>query len=249
MNFKQTISDRFFKETKIPHHRYKSWIHCYKFFRKYPKKINENWLDLAALNLSMYLASWGMWRGSTVSINLDYKFYKHAIKVIIKREYNVLWNVDISELDKEILKTKISPKINGLVRELSEVLKKKLEETGNKKIDKSVTDTLITKILLGTIGCMPAYDTYFIEGRTGTKIARKLINKRKNTFDSLIDFYFDKKNKQKLDKMKSDIDKWEKRQYGNDSITYPIMKLIDMHFWTIGKKRKKKEINLIQKGV
>lgn len=51
----------------------------------------------------------------------------------------------------------------------------------------SPTDTLVTKVLLGTLGCIPAYDTFFINGVTC----------------------------------------WS-------GITYPVMKLADMYFWSLG---------------
>ncbi len=247
IDFEETIFQVFFKDTKKKNHRYKSWVHCYKFFRKRPKNSNkiEKWLDLAALNLSMYLASWGMWRGSTFSIDLDYKFYKYAVDIIIKKEFDSLWNLDISKWEQKDLKESISPIITKLINQLKNGLKQKLKKSGSKKTEKNVTDTLITKIIMGTIGCLPAFDKFFRDGKKGIKIITcKLDTKRKNAFNSLIDFYFEVPNKVQLDRVKDKIDSWEKKNYGNDCIAYPIMKLIDMHFWIRGKNKndKKKEL-------
>ncbi len=156
-----------------------------------------------------------------------------------------MWHIDISEWDQEELKEKISPKIDDLIKELREVLRKKLKDTKGKKVDKNITEALITKILMGTIGCMPAYDSYFKKGRKGTQIARTIDNQKKNAFKTLVDFHFF--YKKALDKIRGEIDKYERETYNkNDSIEYPIMKLIDMHFWKkgqaeIAKKRKLKE--------
>lgn len=55
----------------------------------------------------------------------------------------------------------------------------------NKRANINVTDTLITKIILGTFGCVPAYDMYFLKGlkyngfksrRFNEYLLRELIN-------------------------------------------------------------------------
>lgn len=46
---------------------YHSWEHCYTFFASHPTNF-----DLASLHLAFYLASWGMYRGSTAIRNYDY---------------------------------------------------------------------------------------------------------------------------------------------------------------------------------
>ena len=74
----------------------------------------------------------------------------------------------------------------------------------------------------GIIGCVPAYDRYFIEGVKNQKVAIG-----KYGIDSvmqLVDFY--KHNEEQLEKirMKMKI----------EDITYPQMKILDMGFWQIG---------------
>ena len=48
--------------------RYKSWEFCYKKFQD-----NVYNTDDLAIHLSLYLASWGMYRGSTFLLNKNYK--------------------------------------------------------------------------------------------------------------------------------------------------------------------------------
>lgn len=264
---RKTIFETFKQTSKIPHHRYKSWVHCYKFFRKKrPGNAQENkkWLDLASLNLAMYLASWGMYRGSTIALQFDYKFYVDIIRILINSEYSILWNLKLEKWENENKEkliekysNKISTLINALKDESNRTLKdvalrikeiKQLKTYRNNKFlsksinsllkieDKKSTDTLISKILLGTMGCLPAYDNYFIQGlkKCKTDIARRINGSKKKAFSNLVNFYFDNNNRTELDEIKKTMDKYEKKTYKNDKIEYPIMKLIDMHFWTIG---------------
>ena len=55
------------------YHRYKSWEHCYRYFKK--NKNKELNYDYAALQLAFYLASWGMYRGSSILLWKDYKIH------------------------------------------------------------------------------------------------------------------------------------------------------------------------------
>ena len=64
----------------IEDHRYKSWEHCYNFFKKISKKkLDEEELDLAQLHLAFYLASWGMYRGSSFILQKDYTIFKKIV--------------------------------------------------------------------------------------------------------------------------------------------------------------------------
>src|SRR3989344_3306084 len=81
------------------YHRGKSWEHCYAFFRNYKKFRNNNeLLDRAALHLGFFLASWGMLRGSSFLLQKDYKYYISIVRVLIKDQYEILWNVDYLNL-------------------------------------------------------------------------------------------------------------------------------------------------------
>lgn len=51
----------------------------------------------------------------------------------------------------------------------------------------NLSDTLITKILMGTLGCVPAYDRYFVSGIRSQKIASGTYNIK--SILQLVDFY------------------------------------------------------------
>lgn len=84
------------------------------------------------------------------------------------------------------------------------------------------TQTLITKILLGTIGCTPAYDRYFRGGLQSCNV--KQTNYNSNSLLRLAQFY--NQNFHKFEEFRNKI--------GQGRIEYPPMKIIDMCFWQLG---------------
>lgn len=187
-------------------HRYKSWEHCFQYFSQDIKEIDE---DLACLHLSFYLASWGMYRGSSFLLQKDYLIHKEVVQKILKYKY--LQNIDlntISKIDKEFKDIFI----------LSTFIKK------SSLYNHKVTDTLLTKILLGTLGCVPAYDRYFLNTLKIKKISPSTKFSEKNLFE-LIELF--RNEKDTFIKLQLDI----KIKTG---FNYPIMKLIDMYFFILG---------------
>lgn len=122
--------------------RYRSWEHCYSFFKENRK--DESMLDLLCLNLGFYLASWGMMRGSSKLLDFDYLVHKDFVCRIRDDRYDALYNDNITNID--------------LIFEVEELIKECYPSVI------SLTDTLKTKILLGIFGCTPAYDKYFCAG-------------------------------------------------------------------------------------
>ena len=206
----------------IPDHRYKSWEHCYNFFKSIKnKELSEIELNLAQLHLAFYLASWGMYRGSSFILQKDYTIFKGIVKKILSKEYLPLWHIE-KNLDKKeqlnelftILYSKIEDelkKIRNSVKNHPD-FKRKLNEIDD------ISSTLVTKILLGTIGCIPAYDRFFIAGLETEKIQKKFNSKK--SFIQMIDFYI--KNKEELDSLSAKFR------------GYPLMKILDMYFWVEG---------------
>lgn len=82
-----------------------------------------------------------------------------------------------------------------------------------------VSNTLITKIILGTFGCVPAYDTYFIKGLKRTSMQYHSLSK--NSIKELYDLAA--KN---ITEIKQTIVSMP-AQKG----IYTIMKMIDIYMW------------------
>ena len=168
----------------IPDHRYKSWEHCYNFFKKIKdKEIDKEELDLAQLHLAFYLASWGMYRGSSFILQKDYTIFKEIVGIILKKEYSILWEIEdnLNKSEDLIEKfSKIYKEIENVLIKIKETTKNHPDLEGTKKRylqGNQISYTLIPKILLGPMGCIPAYDRFFMEGLSDEKKIRKNFNK------------------------------------------------------------------------
>lgn len=200
--------------------RYLSWEHCYTVFHhaRSCENITSEHIDYLSLHLSFYLASWGMYRGSSFLLQKDYRIHIPAIIEILKPEYHHLLGISCENLleqeHQETLQNlgeKLRANYNPIRLSLSE------EEPKNK-----LSDTLITKILLGVLGCVPAYDRYFIDGVKSHKITTG--NYNTDSITKLCKFY--QENKVRFDSACNQM------KIGN--IPYPQMKFLDMGFWQIG---------------
>ncbi|MCF6276651.1 MAG: hypothetical protein L3J07_02255 [Candidatus Magasanikbacteria bacterium] len=214
----QTISSFYKNINNDNNHRYKSWEHCYLYFIKNEKDID---VDIACLHLSFYLASWGMYRGSSPLLWKDYLIHKPVVEKILKNyKYLQKFNYEKKEHINSFFELK---------KDIKECYEKEIIVVKNKDNKYIASDTLITKILLGTLGCVPAYDKYFKDGLKEEEI--KPLSFTKKSINEIIKFY--KENKVEFDKAQKSI-----KNIGK--INYPIMKLIDMYFWQIGFEKDKK---------
>jgi hypothetical protein len=211
---------------KTTYHRGKSWEHCYVFFRNHEKFHNdEKLLDSAALNLGFFLASWGMLRGSSFLLQKDYKFYIPIVRTLIMSEFDGLWNVDFLNNPKE-------RDIKSLFH-LKEKLMDKIKENNGLDGDNKEhqIDLIITKIIMATMGCVPAYDRFFKDGLK--KFQDNLKNKKKRCIN------FNKDSFENLLKLLSGDNKIKKIYKKScfiqgTNIKYPPMKLLDLYFWLLG---------------
>ena len=196
--------------------RYESWKHCYEAFEDISK---EN--DYLALHLGFYLASWGMYRGSTGLLQKDYKIHVGAVAIIKKYHKDLRCSKDF-EVSKEHIETIIQ-----LKKELYDYYNDFLYQTNRNTFEKKPpTDTLLSKIVLGTLGCSPAFDRYFNDGVKSKNI--KSTKFTSNSLGLLIDFVVN--NKSKIVALQQDFLK-------RDKVYYPIFKVVDMYFWNEGFKK------------
>src|SRR5262245_31733409 len=94
-NLTEKVEAFFATSRARPNHRYLSWEHCYQFFRsRGPDAIAAD-IDTAALSLAFYLASWGMYRGSSFLLQHDYAVHRAAIERLVSEDFRVFWTVEI----------------------------------------------------------------------------------------------------------------------------------------------------------
>ena len=210
-------SENYFDEIrKDEHARYLSWEHCYSFFQKNRHSPSAEQVDLLCLHLAWYLASWGMLRGGAFLLWKDYFVHTPVVKLLTSEEYSDLYELSPLALTNYTVIRKIC-KLAGEITELYKAETSK-DETG----ERTASDTLVTKIILGTMGCTPAYDRYFKQGLSKSGVAQQRFGEASLT--QLAEYYYD--NLDELEKYRT------KTSLGR--VEYPPMKLIDMCFWQLG---------------
>lgn len=208
--------------TADPNHRYRSWEHCYSFFRNHASLKLEAEFDIASLHLAFYLASWGMYRGSSALLWKDYKIHIPVVRKLTEPQYAELWTINLEDESRDAVNAEL---ILKLYAELRQIYRQQITTVnGKKKEDHEASEILITKILLGTVGCTPACDRFFVRG------FRR--DSQYSTFNEKFlrgVFQFYREHAKEFKETQDAI-------LNGGGIEYPAMKLIDMYFWNLGVK-------------
>ena len=213
----------YMKLRKDPNARFRSWEHCYKCFHDARMKYPEVDHDYLSLQLAFYLASWGMYRGSSFLLQKDYKIHEPVVNELLKPRYDCLFGLECKEMKKKEIQNTLED-LESFMKEYYDKIRKNVKST---EVKSKLSTTLISKILMGTLGCVPAYDRYFIDGvkelkiTTGTYKMKSLLK--------LVDFY--EKNHKSFEATIINMN-----VYG---LPYPQMKLLDMALWEIGFEKEK----------
>lgn len=194
--------------------RLRAWEFIYAYTRVKNTKVlvNEKNIEKTALHLGLYLAQWGMFRGSSQLIdqNLNYfkwmaKFFFETIPTKFPNFYSHRFE-DFADDD--------------FCKEFDEVIKFIRSE----KLMLNPSDTLISKILLGIWGEIPALDSFFVKA-SSHYITSKKINCSSQCFKILLASF----NTKSFTEMKFNLDgAW---------FYYPLAKKIDMALWYYEKNK------------
>ena len=205
-------------EGRHPLARYASFDYCFNYFQGFKDKKElayKNNIQNSCLHLGFYLASWGMFHNSLL-LQKSIKFYEPLIKYIASERCNV-WDIDVNEYT--------DPNIERLIKcgkDIKNIL-------GNK----GITDTLVTKIMLGVFGNVPAFDTYF-------KIGSNLGTFNKHSLEEIYCFY---NNTDYLKIISDEATKIKTFEYNSGKASnrpYTKAKIIDMIFFIEGYKNEKR---------
>jgi hypothetical protein len=148
MNIEQTDFEKqvsSFIKNREANDRYASYDYCYNHFHPKNRVSIKNDIEKSCLSLGFYLASWGMFRGSSFLLKKSVKHFEPLIEYISELNPEA-WEIDAHNLNEKH-------------EQLIEVYKKVCElliPAGCAHL------TLATKIMLGVFGSVPAYDRFFI---------------------------------------------------------------------------------------
>ena len=197
--------------------RSRSWEHCCRVFRDVRTDPFPD-CDYLSLHLAFYLASWGMYRGSSFLLQKDYKVLVPIVEEILKPEYDCLFGVACEGLRE----SEVQDRLEKLRDYIADYFGPIRDEVAGREVASSVSPVLVTKILMGTLGCVPAYDRFFQDG-----VATYKVTTREYSLESvlkLVDFY--EEHNDHLEEVR--------RGFEGGVLVYPQMKLLDMGFWQVG---------------
>ena len=197
--------------------RSRSWEHCYRVFRDARTDPSPDY-DYLSLHLAFYLASWGMYRGSCFILQKDYKVHTPIVEEILKPEYDCLFGLACADLRDD----DVWDQYTNLYKYIAAHFRPIRNEVAGRVVESQVSPVLITKILMGTLGCVPAYDRFFEEGAKYLGLEKKSYNE-----DSLLEL---------ADIYEAHNDRLEEARRGMrvGDLIYPQMKLLDMGLWQVG---------------
>lgn len=149
---------------RTPNARYASFDYCFNYFQSFREAGNieavakgEN-IQTTCLHLGFYLASWGMFRGSADLLQRSARHLVPAIELIAAADVE-LWEIDAHCYTK--------PNIQRLL-DMRHSLCHKYP---------GMSDILVTKIMLGVFGNVPAFDTNFKKGFQVSTFGPKALKK------------------------------------------------------------------------
>lgn len=153
MNISNNISN--YLNDRSPVKRYASFDYCYNYFRNFYEHDNIEAIaspanvQLSCLQLGFYLASWGMFRGSSFLLQKSAKHFEQLLSVIAKMP-KLCWEIDLDTYS------------DARISLLLEIYKHIFGSLGEN--DEYASTTLVTKIMLGVFGNVPALDDNFCKG-------------------------------------------------------------------------------------
>ena len=197
--------------------RSRSWEHCYRVFRDARTDPSPDY-DYLSLHLAFYLASWGMYRGSCFIFQKDYKVHTPIVEKVLKPEYDCLFGLACADVREPEVKLMLDT-VSDYIADHFDPIR---ERIAGREVTTPVSPVLITKILMGTLGCVPAYDRFFIDGIKKHKVTTGEYNLK--SVLRLLDFY------------EAHNDRLEEARRGmqTEDLAYPQMKLLDMGLWQVG---------------
>lgn len=200
--------------------RSRSWEHCYRVFRDARTDPSPD-CDYLSLHLAFYLASWGMYRGSCFLLQKDYKVLSPIVEKVLKPEYDCLFGLACAD----VRNSDVWKQLKNLSDFIAAHFRPIRDEVAGRKVTTPVSPVLITKILMGTLGCVPAYDRFFQDGA-------KYLGLEHNS-------YKEKSLLELADIYEEHNDRLEEARRGmrTEDLVYPQMKLLDMGLWQVGFER------------
>jgi len=208
-----------FKRKSSAYDRYISFDYCYNYFLR-TKDLKED-IEKSCLTLGFYLASWGMYRGSSFLLQKSVKHFEPTIRYISELDKSV-WTIDVDNYNSESMET---------IKSIYANIKSLIVRNDNADL------TLVTKILLGVFGFVPAFDKYFRETFRSISNGQCGFNRLNTNSLSVIKSFYEA-NRTSIDNLSKQTFTTNFLTGEKTKINYPKAKIVDMYgFYSRIKKR------------
>jgi len=165
INIKKYLDGDADSDGRKPDARYASFDYCFNYFQSF-REVGESAslarpanIQLSCLHLGFYLASWGMLRGSAELLQKSARHLAPIVQVIADADAS-FWEIDAHCYTEANVQ-----RLLGAARTF-------------RQSQPGMSDILVTKIMLGVFGNVPAFDTNFKKGfqvaTFGPKALRKI---------------------------------------------------------------------------
>lgn len=215
MNIHEAVTN--FRKGTDQNHRYSSYDYCYNYFYKCGNEILVDKEKSCAI-LGFYLASWGMMRGSSFLLQRSYHNYIPLLEYTSKQDEST-WDIDVHNYSENY------DRILKMYKDIKDLI-----IPNNKR-----HIVLVTKIMLGVFGIVPAFDEYFCKTfreLDGPKSKFRALNQK--SLEVIEKFYQD--NDTEINKL-SEVIKTIDFKSGNTKHHYTKAKIIDMFGFNKGINR------------
>ena len=211
--------------------RFASYDFCHSYFLRNRESLSSK-MEESCIYLWSFLGSWGMLRGSSVLLKENSPAsLRKVVECIAKTPKEVL-DIDVEQYEKKECRKQIIELYDSIKLALTKG-SSHFDCKGNQITPfENPSRTLVTKIMMGVFGIVPAFDTFFCDV-FGSLYPGKGFHSGNFSHDCLYAIYkFYLQNKQQLDSIKIAVIDF----YGNpiEGMYYKKAKLIDMYGFTRG---------------
>lgn len=211
--------------------RFASYDFCHSYFLRNRESLSFK-MEESCIYLWSFLGSWGMLRGSSVLLKENSPASLRNVVECIAKTPKEVWDIDVEQYVNEKCKKQII--------ELYDSIKLALKE-GSSHVDckgnpitplENPSRTLVTKIMMGVFGIVPAFDTFFSDVFDSLYPGKGFRSGKfsHDCLDAIYNFYL--QNKQQLDSIKIAVIDFDGKPI--EGMYYKKAKLIDMYGFTRG---------------
>ena len=137
-----------------------AWLHCLNYFSKARTQVlSVSDLNMLCLHLTLYLAESNLYRGCSFILQHGYKVHREGVALLLAPRYQPLSQITVSELAQEGNLSLLMELIAQLEAIYGRIRQQTYARQGKAQPQSPVSQQLISTILLGTLACLPRYDT------------------------------------------------------------------------------------------